>query len=35
VLVTDPRQLAAGQELQLTMARGVAEVRLDQARVRT
>jgi exodeoxyribonuclease VII large subunit len=35
VLVIDPRQLAAGQELQLTMARGVAEVRLDQARVRT
>ena len=34
-LLTDPRQLAAGQELVLTMARGVAEVRLDQARLRT
>jgi exodeoxyribonuclease VII large subunit len=34
-LVTDPRQLTAGQELLLTMARGVAEVRLDKAKTRT
>jgi len=33
-LLTDPRQLAAGQELQLTMARGVAEVRLATVRTR-
>ena len=32
-LLTDPRQLAAGQALRLTMARGVAEVRLDKAQV--
>ena len=34
VLVTDPRQLAAGQELQLTMARGVADIRLDRVKAR-
>jgi exodeoxyribonuclease VII large subunit len=34
-LVTDPRQLTAGQELLLTMARGVAEVRLDKVKART
>ena len=33
-LLTDPRQLAAGQELQLTMARGVADVRLATVRTR-
>jgi hypothetical protein len=32
--VTDPRQLTVGQELLLTMARGVAEVRLDKAKAR-
>ena len=32
-LVCDPRQLAPGQELRLTMARGVAEVRLDKAKL--
>ncbi len=33
-LLTDPQQLAAGQELRLTMARGVAEVQLATVRAR-
>jgi exodeoxyribonuclease VII large subunit len=33
-LLTDPHQLAAGQQLQLTMARGVAEVELTQVTTR-
>ncbi len=33
-LLTDPRQLAAGQRLALTMARGAAEVELAQVNVR-
>jgi len=33
-LVVDPSQLVAGQELRLTMARGVAEIRIDRAKRR-
>ena len=33
-LLTDPRQLSRGQQVQLTMARGTAEVELAEVRLR-